>query len=89
MDCEAKDHKYFPLLFYLYQTVPQKWLTSPDNLTPIYLDVFDLTFIPVVLQMLTYLFPHMDSIIIFREGWMLLLLLGEVCFDLDIWADGP
>lgn len=34
----------------------------------------------------TYLFLHLDSIIIFLTGWKLYLLLGHVCFQLDIWT---
>lgn len=78
-----------------------KWLNpSQDNLAFLSPDVFGLTFPSLALHLLgllswphtllhfyrTYLFLHLESIIVFLVGWMLQMLPGDVCFCLEIWS---
>lgn len=82
----------YPSFLFHFPNSITAWL-NPSNLTY----VFGLTFPPVTVQLLgwtdtllhfhrTYLVPHLDSINIFLEGWMLELLQDDVSFDVEIWT---
>lgn len=82
----------YPSFLFHFPNSITAWL-NPSNLTY----VFGLTFPPVAVQLLgwtdallhfhrTYLVPHLDSINIFLEGWMLELLQDDVSFDVEIWT---